>query len=207
MSLDRSPTILRPLAREPLKVNSVGSQDRAAGLDDLVDLSFECLEPVPVCGRVLQRMVVAVDAHVLQHRLVAELDQAGSVGLAAGQRGFELGDAGQQRGRVHRRWRAAPVEAPRSAESVHPVGRPRQPVRAAGASTGSSSTHSCHPVGGSGHDGSGFHPGGGVHPVGGCGQPGGELYRIVNAPGPGRRGWCRPGSGRTATSTARHPGG
>ena len=44
---------------------------------------------------------------------------------------------------------------------------------------GRSSTHSCHPGGGAGQEGSGCQPGGATHPAGAGGQPGGGLNRVV----------------------------
>ena len=69
----------------------------------------------------------------------------------------------------------------------------------------SSGSHSCQPAGGSGHAGSGFQSGGGTHSAGGCGHPGGGLKRI-SWPAAERRGRCRPGSGRTGSSTGPPPG-
>ena len=75
-----------------------------------------------------------------------------------------------------------------------------------GWSFGSSDSHSCHPSGGSGQEGSGRHPAGGVHPDGGVGHPGGEL-NFIPVPGPGRPTRCRRVSGRTGPWTRRRPGG
>lgn len=61
---------------------------------------------------------------------------------------------------------------------------PTMASRASGAfgdMAGRSSTRSCHPGAGTGHEGSGCQPGGAAHPAGAGGQPGGGLNRVVLA--------------------------
>src|ERR1039457_6334176 len=86
--------------------------ERSARLSPLyrrVPLAFELAQPLLVRSSVLQRMVVAVDTDVLQHALIAQLDDLSAGGLCSEGR-FEFGDAFHQDrriccGSVHGDWR------------------------------------------------------------------------------------------------------